>query len=158
MLRLSQAVERLKQSRGRDHGHAHELNVWLVEDNPVNARLTIAMLTKAGHGVIHFGSGEEVVAELSACLRNRTSSRPPDLILMDVLMPGINGLEAVRLIRSEEKMHGTPPRPILALTANARAEDYEICMAAGMNGFLAKPFDRADLEEAIARVAQRTAA
>jgi CheY-like chemotaxis protein len=114
------------------------------------------MLTKAGHGVIHFGSGEEVVAELSACLRNRT--RPPDLILMDVLMPGINGLEAVHLIRSEEKMHGTAPRPILALTANARAEDYEICMAAGMNGFLAKPFDRADLEEAIARVAQRTAA
>jgi len=158
MLRLSQAVEQLKQTRGKEQAETHGLNVWLVEDNPVNAKLTVAMLVKAGHLVTHFASGEEAVAELSACLAHKTLSRPPDLVLMDVQMPGIDGLEAVRRIRCDEKIHKTPPRPILALTANARAEDYEICMAAGMNGFLAKPFDRADLEEAIARVARRTAA
>jgi signal transduction histidine kinase/CheY-like chemotaxis protein len=158
MPRLSQAVEQLKQTRSKEHAETHDLNVWVVEDNPVNAKLTTAMLAKAGHFVTHFASGEEAVAELSACLAHTTLSRAPDLVLMDVQMPGINGLEAVRRIRCQEKIYKTAPRPILALTANARAEDYEICMAAGMNGFLAKPFDRADLEEAIARVARRTAA
>jgi signal transduction histidine kinase/CheY-like chemotaxis protein len=158
MLRLSQSVVQLKRSV--KSGNADDaLNVLLVEDNAINARLTIAMLEKAGHIVTRLVSGEQAVAHIRACLsRKYASRRAPDLILMDVQMPGMNGLEATRRIRCEETSHGAAPRPILALTANARAEDYEICIASGMNGFLAKPFDRADLDEAIARVARRTAA
>jgi signal transduction histidine kinase/CheY-like chemotaxis protein len=159
MLRLSQAVVQLKRSAKSTDNAGDALNVLLVEDNAINARLTIAMLEKAGHIVTHLASGEQAVAEMRARLsRNHASSCAPDLILMDVQMPGMNGLEATRRIRCEETANGAVPRPILALTANARAEDYEICMASGMNGFLAKPFDRADLDEAIARVARRTAA
>jgi signal transduction histidine kinase/AmiR/NasT family two-component response regulator len=159
MLHLSHAVEQLRKSASTRPGAGAALNVLLVEDNPVNARLTIAMLVKAGHLVAHMASGEEAVAEVRAALAcGSGSTRLPDLILMDVRMPGISGLEAARRIRREEAAHGAVPRPILALTANARDEDYENCMASGMNGFLAKPFDRADLEEAIARVARRTAA
>jgi signal transduction histidine kinase/CheY-like chemotaxis protein len=159
MLRLSQAVEHLKRTARTDADVGEALHLLLVEDNAINARLTIAMLQKAGHVVTHLTSGEKAVAEMSAHLsRKHNSSRAPDLILMDVQMPGMNGLEATRRIRSEEMAYGAVPRPILALTANARAEDYDICLACGMNGFLAKPFDRADLDEAIARVARRTAA
>jgi len=159
MLHLSHAVEQLRKSASSRPSAGTALNVLLVEDNPINARLTIAMLAKAGHLVTHMASGEKAVAEVRAALAcGSSSSRLPDLILMDVQMPGISGLEAARRIRREEAAHGAVPRPILALTANARDEDYENCMASGMNGFLAKPFDRADLDEAIARVARRTAA
>jgi signal transduction histidine kinase/CheY-like chemotaxis protein len=155
--RLSEAVEQLRRSTRRKPG-LDALNILLVEDDPVNARLTFAMLSKAGHKVSHVTGGEAAVAEMRSGL-SQPGNGPelPDLILMDVQMPRMSGLEAARLIRKEEALHAAPARPILALTANARAEDYDNCMAAGMNGFLAKPFDRADLDEAIARLARRTA-
>ena len=78
---------------------------------------------------------------------------------MDVEMPELNGLETTRRIRAREAKEGLPAMPILALTANARKEDIAECRAAGMDGYLSKPFDRQDLDETIAKlVAGRGAA
>ena len=79
----------------------------------------------------------------------RDAGNPYDLLLMDVQMPGIDGLEAARRIRAAEADSGAPRTRILALTANAQAEDREACLAAGMDGFLVKPLDRERLREAI---------
>ena len=70
----------------------------------------------------------------------------PDLILMDIEMPGLGGLETARRIRARADWQRVP---ILALTANARDDDRDACLAAGMNGHLRKPFDRHDLADAI---------
>jgi DNA-binding response OmpR family regulator len=74
---------------------------------------------------------------------------------MDIFMPGIDGLEATRQIRALENkgFTSTQPVPVLALSANARRDDQKASLAAGMDGYLAKPFDRADLEQAIHRLA-----
>jgi signal transduction histidine kinase/CheY-like chemotaxis protein len=158
MLRLSEAVVQLKKLASGS-AEADPLSVLLVEDNAINARLTIAMLEKAGHRVRHLTNGSAAVNEMHASLSGSSDGpSPPDLILMDVQMPGMSGLDATRRIRALENSLAAASRPILALTANARAEDYDACIASGMNGFLSKPFDRADLDEAIARVARRTAA
>jgi CheY-like chemotaxis protein len=158
MLCLSEAVVQLKKLASGS-AEADPLSVLLVEDNAINARLTIAMLEKAGHRVRHLTSGSAAVNEMHASLSGSSNAlSPPDLILMDVQMPGMSGLDATRRIRALENSFAAASRPILALTANARAEDYDACIASGMNGFLSKPFDRADLDEAIARVARRTAA
>jgi CheY-like chemotaxis protein len=69
---------------------------------------------------------------------------------MDLHMPGMDGLEAARRIRANEAEIGAPRTPILALTANASAEDREACLAAGMDGFLVKPLDRERLAAALA--------
>jgi signal transduction histidine kinase/CheY-like chemotaxis protein len=159
MQRLTRTVEQLKRPFGAKDALRQPLTVWLVEDNPINARLTMAMLQKAGHMVTHLVKGEDAVAAMRECVVGTSRSRPaPDLILMDVQLPGMTGVEATQHIRFEEITHGAAPHPIIALTANARAEDRDLCIASGMNGFLTKPFDRADLDEAIARVALRTAA
>jgi CheY-like chemotaxis protein len=71
-------------------------------------------------------------------------------VLMDLHMPHMDGLEATRGIRAIEAESGAPRTPILALTANASAEDREACLAAGMDGFLAKPLDRERLALALA--------
>ena len=75
----------------------------------------------------------------------------PDLILMDISMPLMDGFEAVRRIRAEERNRGLPRCPILALTANIYGEDRAACLAAGFDGFLSKPLTRADLFAAISR-------
>ena len=121
------------------------LTILLAEDNPVSALLARTMLEKAGHRVHHVATGIAVLEHIAG--RDR-----PDIVIMDVEMPGMDGLEAARRIRAEAT---APHIPILALTANARAEDYAECLAAGMNGHLSKPFDRQDLEEAIARLTAR---
>jgi CheY-like chemotaxis protein len=69
---------------------------------------------------------------------------------MDVHMPGSDGIEAARAIRAAEAEHGTRRTPIIALTANALAEDRDACLAAGMDGFLTKPLDRERLTAALA--------
>ncbi|HFC04090.1 MAG TPA: response regulator, partial [Rhizobiales bacterium] len=83
----------------------------------------------------------------------------PDLVLMDVFMPKVNGLDATRTIRAaERKAKAEHKLPILALTANARPEDQKACLDAGMNGYLSKPFDQHDLEEAIASLVSKAKA
>ncbi len=113
-----------------------ELRILLAEDHPVNRRVATEMLGRRGHRVDVAANGREAV-EFSA-------SEEFDLILMDVHMPVMDGLTATRLIRERERGSGGHV-PILAVTAGATLEDRENCLAAGMNGFVSKPFRAEDL-------------
>jgi CheY-like chemotaxis protein len=122
------------------------LSVLVAEDNDINALLVRALLTRLGHRVAVACSGE---AALAHWCEARAAKTPFDLVLMDVQMPGMDGLEAARRIRALEAGQPGRPTPILALTANAYPEDRTACQEAGMNGFLVKPLDRLRLLEAL---------
>lgn len=129
------------------------LHVMLVEDNRINMLLARKMLSAAGHEVSHFKSGEEALLALEACI-DELGKVAYDVVLMDIQMPGIDGYEAARRIRKLEASKGLAGQlPILALSANARRDDRKASNAAGMNGYMSKPFDRTDLERAIADLA-----
>jgi CheY-like chemotaxis protein len=124
------------------------LSVLLAEDNPVSALLARTMLEKSSHQVVHVTSGTAAIAQIE-------SGTQPDLIIMDIEMPECDGLEAARRIRTFEAESGTRRVPILALTASALGDDRSQCLAAGMDAYLTKPFDRQDLEEAIHKLLDR---
>ncbi len=123
------------------------LAVLIAEDNEINALLAQAMLGKLGHVPTVVADG---VSAVSAVATAQAVGAPYDLVLMDLHLPGMDGLEAAKQIRALGAEGGRVP--IIALTANAFAEDREACRAAGMDGFIVKPFDRERLEEAIAAV------
>lgn len=108
--------------------------VLLAEDNEVNAMVVEAQLRQHGLDVEHCPDGNAVIQ--SVC---RGHNRP-DLILMDCLMPILDGFESTRLIRTDEQNRQLPRMPIVALTANALSEDEARCLQAGMDGYLSKPF------------------
>ncbi len=142
---ISGAVKELRKLVKRSKPE-RPLNVILAEDNPVNALLAKTMLEKAGHAVHHVTSGLQLLSLLG-------SKKKFDLAVMDIEMPELDGLETTRRVRAMERKAGSASHlPILALTANARPENYLECMAAGMDGHLSKPFDRQDMEEAIAKI------
>jgi signal transduction histidine kinase/ActR/RegA family two-component response regulator len=114
--------------------------VLLVEDNPVNRTVVEAMLRSLGLQVSAAGDGAEAVSMVS---REKYA-----LILMDCRLPIMDGYEATRRIR---QLPGLETLPIIALTANARHGDREICLQAGMNDYLAKPFKRTDLQQVLQR-------
>ena len=114
------------------------LTVLLAEDNPVNALLLREFLRRRGHSVVHVSTGD---AAVSACAENRF-----DLVVMDLHMPGLDGIEATRRIRAAEKSSGSARLPIFALTADALETGRKACQEAGMNGFLTKPVNPADLD------------
>jgi PAS domain S-box-containing protein len=117
------------------------LNVLIAEDNEINALLARSLLTKLGHRPTVAANG---AAALEAWQAARAAGVPFDLVLMDLHMPGIDGHEAARRIRTAEA-ETSRRTPIIALTANAFSEDREACLAAGMDGFLVKPLDREQL-------------
>jgi signal transduction histidine kinase/HPt (histidine-containing phosphotransfer) domain-containing protein len=119
------------------------LAVLLVEDNSVNRRLAEIVLTRRGHAVTAVDGG---AAALEALRRARF-----DLILMDVQMPGMDGIDTTRAIRRSEE-RGAGHVPIIALTAHAMAADRERCLRAGMDGYLVKPIQPAALLDAIERI------
>ncbi len=116
------------------------LRVLLAEDNPVNQKLAVRLLEREGHSVIVAGSGLEAVAALAA--------GEFDVVLMDVQMPRMGGLEATGRIRERENQTGRRI-PIIALTANAMKGDREECIAAGMDGYISKPVQPSALFAAI---------
>jgi signal transduction histidine kinase/DNA-binding response OmpR family regulator len=123
------------------------LAILVAEDNDINALLARALLTKLGHRPAMAKTGAIAV---ESWLAAHLSGVPYDLILMDVNMPDVDGIEAARRIRAAEEARGVARTPIIALTANAFDEDREACLAAGMDGFLAKPLDRERLEAMLA--------
>jgi signal transduction histidine kinase/DNA-binding response OmpR family regulator len=118
---------------------SRSLSILVAEDNEINALLTRTLLSKLGHRPTGVTGGEAAVA---AWAQARTAGEPYDLILMDLHMPDVDGLEAARRIRALESGARTP---IVALTANAFAEDREAALGAGMDDFLVKPLDRTRL-------------
>jgi PAS domain S-box-containing protein len=129
-----------------DDLHASSLSILVAEDNEINALLARSLLTKLGHKPAVAVTGTDA---LEAYFAARSAGTPFDLILMDVRMPGIDGLEAARRIRAAETRAGQPRTPIIALTANAFPEHREACLAAGMDGFITKPLDRERLIRAL---------
>jgi CheY-like chemotaxis protein len=123
------------------------LSILVAEDNDINALLARALLVRLGHYPTMAASG---AAAIESWLAARAAGTPFDRVLMDLHMPGMDGLEATRRIRAIEAEANAPRMPILALTANASAEDREACLAAGMDGFLVKPLDRERLAAALA--------
>ncbi|HEY9766501.1 MAG TPA: ATP-binding protein [Chroococcales cyanobacterium] len=125
------------------------LRILLAEDNAVNQRVAVRMLEKRGHSVFLANNGQEALAAWSA--------GNFDLVLMDVMMPLMNGLVATRTIREAEKktqarLKNLPRTPIIALTANAMKGDAEECLAAGMDGYISKPIELSLLLREIARL------
>jgi CheY-like chemotaxis protein len=123
------------------------LAVLVAEDNEINALLARSLLTKLGHHPTIAGNGALAV---ESWLAARACGAPYDLVLMDLHMPEVDGLEAARRIRAVEADSGDVRTPILALTANAFAEDRDTCLKSGMDGFLTKPLDRERLAQALA--------
>jgi CheY-like chemotaxis protein len=120
------------------------LAILVAEDNEINALLARALLARLGHRATVAPDG---AAALEAFLAAPT---PYDLVLMDVHMPLVDGIEATRRIRAAEAASGRSRTPIIALTANAFGEEREACLAAGMDDFLVKPLDRERLAEVLA--------
>jgi len=119
-----------------------QLRILLAEDNRVNQMLAVALLAKKGHHVDVAINGKEAVQQLEA--------GEYDLVLMDVQMPEMDGLEATRVIREAEQ--GTERHiPIVAMTAHAMKGDRERCLEAGMDDYVSKPIDPAELYAALRR-------
>jgi PAS domain S-box-containing protein len=129
---------------------ARGLSILVAEDNEINALLMRSLLTRLGHHAVITTNGEEA---LESWLAAKSAGTPYDLVLMDIQMPQLDGIETTKRIRKLEA--GQPGRqtPILALTANTLVEDRYACFEAGMDGFLIKPLDREKLAEALAGLA-----
>ncbi|MGH9712802.1 MAG: ATP-binding protein [Candidatus Acidiferrales bacterium] len=123
---------RASAARRRARAVKHPLRVLLAEDNPANQELVVQLLTRRGHTVTVAENGREAIAAVN---RHRF-----DLVLMDVQMPEMGGLEATQAIRERERLSGGHI-PIIAMTAHAMEGDRERCLAAGMDGYLSKPID-----------------
>ncbi len=122
------------------------LSILVAEDNEINALLARALLTKLGHRPTMAANG---AAAVECWLAARAAGSPFDRVLMDLYMPGMDGFDATRRIRTIEAEDETPHTLIIALTANVSAEDREACLAAGMDGFVVKPLDRERLAAAL---------
>jgi len=115
------------------------LKILLAEDNPVNALLIRELLRRRGHRISEVTTG---TAAVEAMEKDKF-----DLLLTDIHMPGMDGIEATRAIRAMEQQEGRIRTPIVALTADALETGKRACQEAGMDGFLTKPVDPAELEE-----------
>jgi CheY-like chemotaxis protein len=144
-----QDEERAALNRRNDVPHysnqvpMRRLRILLAEDNLVNQRLVVRLLEKLGHTMLIANTGHEVLTILD--------QQPVDLILMDVQMPEMDGLEATAVIREQEHRRGGH-LPIIALTAHAMKGDQERCLAAGMDSYVSKPINVQTLSEAISLV------
>jgi PAS domain S-box-containing protein len=142
-------VTRLEKTTGTDESAAENRDkndlsgrkILVADDHPINQKLLIGMLEKSGVNVLKASDGHEVI---EVCQENPDI----DLILMDVHMPGMNGLEATRKIR-DEFVPNLSEVPILAVTASVMSSDIDAIREAGMNDFISKPFTIGELKERI---------
>jgi PAS domain S-box-containing protein len=119
------------------------LTILIADDNPMNLMVVEKMVKKMGHTPVKTMNGKEVVAA--------HRKMAPDIILMDINMPEMDGLEATAIIRKNEAQNNKKPTPIIALTANALKGDREHFLAAGMDDYLAKPMKKKDLKAMLDR-------
>ncbi|GBD96314.1 autoinducer 2 sensor kinase/phosphatase LuxQ [bacterium BMS3Abin06] len=122
----------------------NRLNILLAEDNILNQRLAVRILEREGHAVEVAGNGQEVLEVLK--------KQRFDLVLMDVQMPEMDGIEAARIIRNSKGSGFDPEIPIIAVTAHAFEEDRQRCLKAGINTCITKPFKRQELFTEIERL------
>jgi PAS domain S-box-containing protein len=140
VIRLSVALEAIEPEAPVAKVRPVARRILLAEDNPVNQLLAVRLLEAAGHEVVTAANGQEAI--------DRLGERGFDLVLMDVQMPVLDGLDAMRRIRAAEQGTGRHV-PILALTAQAMSGDRERCLEAGADAYLAKPFAAEALEAAV---------
>jgi PAS domain S-box-containing protein len=126
------------------------LRILLAEDNVVNQRVATLVLSGMGYTIEVAGDGETTV---DRCQEFAALQRPFDVVLMDVQMPNMDGLEATRLIRSSMPADAQPQ--IIAMTANAMEGDRETCLQAGMDDYLSKPIKPAALVQALREAGER---
>ncbi|WP_315836482.1 ATP-binding protein [Bradyrhizobium prioriisuperbiae] len=138
---LVEAAPRPTPSRG--------LSILVAEDNEINALLMRSLLTRLGHRPVITVNGAQA---MESWLAAETAGAPYDLVLMDVQMPELDGIETTRRIRARETSLQMRRTPIIALTANTLVEDRYACFAAGMDGFLVKPLDRDKLNDVLASI------
>ncbi|HVJ11543.1 MAG TPA: response regulator, partial [Burkholderiales bacterium] len=124
-------------------------NILLVEDNLINQQVALGILQIQGYSVTVVNNGREAL--------DAHAQGAFDLILMDCHMPEMDGFEATRAIRAREGASSTKRMPIVALTANAMAQDREACLKAGMDDHLSKPFSMATLQDMLDRWVPRNA-
>ena len=118
--------------------------VLIVEDNDKNRKLVRDVLTFKGYEVVESETGEEGV--------RLAQERRPGLVLMDIRLPGIDGVEALRRLRAEETTRGIP---VMAMTASVMSEDRQKIMAAGFDGYQSKPINVTDFVAAVAQLLER---
>jgi two-component system, sensor histidine kinase and response regulator len=135
-----------RSSFRKERNPARSLRILLTEDNRINQNLATRLLEKRGHRVVVANNGKEALAALAGGAF--------DLVLMDVQMPEMDGLQATIAIREQEKVTGVH-QPIIAMTALAMKGDRERCMAAGSDGYLSKPISPELLDEALDRYVHR---
>lgn len=123
------------------------LNILLAEDNPINTRLAVGFIRRKNWEVDCAANGAEAVEKF------RTKSY--DLILMDIQMPVMDGMEATRKIREIEARSGLRPIPVVALSAHAMKEDIDRAMSCGMDNYITKPFKPTELYLLIEKLARR---
>jgi two-component system sensor histidine kinase/response regulator len=141
--RAGSRAPRRKTASGSRPRPARPLRVLVAEDNPVNQEVAVGMLERAGHTAVVVSQGREALAALG---RERF-----DVVLMDVQMPELDGLETTAAIREREREEGGH-LPIVAVTAHAMKGDVGRCLAAGMDAYVAKPLRSAELLAAIESV------
>jgi CheY-like chemotaxis protein len=133
-----------RRARAADGAAPTRCRILVVEDNPVNVRVAGAFLDRLGHGHEAVPDGTRA---LSALRRSRSRGHPFDLVLMDLELPGMDGRETTRRIRSGEAGDALRGIPVVAVTAHASAEHRASARAAGMDGFLTKPLDIEEMHQ-----------
>ncbi len=141
---IAEISARTPVAKAKDLVSRKPLRVLVVDDNPINRRLTTQLLGLLGDDSGSVASASECFAEIAA--------GSYDVILMDVQMPDIDGLEATRMIREGKGTAEHQTIPIVALTAGAMSEDREACFAAGMDFYLTKPIRRSALDEVLRKI------
>lgn len=142
VLQVMHVVQVTEPQNGASVPTGQKLKILLAEDGLANQIVARGLLQAAGHQVFIAADGRETI--------ERWAAEPFDLILMDMHMPELDGIEATREIRRIEQQQGRQAIPIIAVTAAAMSEDTQLCLQAGMNAFLAKPLQAHVLYKAIA--------